>query len=167
MKQQWDTANNRELLIDYHITDYAMMRPFACKKIVLEEKGKQNHHQHDTTSESEIWSTDDEAIPMNRSIRLEVRKIRKIRSEWREYLFGDKTISNVIFYDKDGGILGKMSSHHKHLVLPTSYITREHIVEDSLKPEEAIVGIQYGMIVDCDEPASQFDRFRFLIVNNF
>ena len=85
------------------------MRPFASKRIVLSEQGEQNLYNNPM---SEIWSTNIDAIPMNRSLRLDIGKIRKIRSEWREYLFGDKYISDVIFFGEDGDILGKMSSHH-------------------------------------------------------
>ena len=59
---------------------------------------------------SEIWSTNIEAYPMNRSMTLEVSKIRRIKSEWREYLYGDKFYSCITFYDKNGDIIGKMLS---------------------------------------------------------
>ena len=60
----------------------------------------------------EIWSKNLVAYPMNRSLRIEVTKIRKIRSHWKEYLYGDKFASDVTFFDEHDQILGMMNSHH-------------------------------------------------------
>lgn len=146
------------------MSDYAIITPYKSKKIVLSCQAEQNA---DEAAMNEIWSLDQDAFPMNRSLRLDLSQVRKIRSQWQEFLYGDKSFSCITFFDKDDRVMGKMNSHPEQIVLPSSYVSKEVVVEESLKEGEQIVGIQYGVVVDDDEPVYQFDRFRFLIVNNF
>ena len=90
------------------MSDYAMMRPYMSKKIVLSSQTEQNGTSPDM---SEIWSLDLDAFPMNRSLRIDLAKVRQIKSEWHEFLYGDKSFSCVTFFDRDGEVLGKMNSH--------------------------------------------------------
>lgn len=131
-------TKNVALSISYHFTDYAMMRPFMSKKITLSSQPERNAQNLPI---DEIWSPDLATYPMNRSLRVNMDQVRKIKSEWREFLYGDKFFSCVTFYDKDDHVLAKMNSHPQHLVLPDSYVTNEVVVEERIKANEALIGI--------------------------
>ena len=115
-----------------------MVRPFMSKKIVLSFQGEQNRFENPM---DEIWSVDIDNYPMNRTLNVNIHKVRKIKSEWREFMFGDKFFSSLTFFDENGHVIDRMASHPGYLTMPYMFTTNEIVVEETLKPTETIIGI--------------------------